>query len=566
MDSSKNNLLVFGACGAAFAALLALSWWPNAGCGFLAWIAFAPFGFAVLRAATVKNAFLFGVYAGFLFYALTLYWIYPTCRAGDVAAPVALAAWLALALVLSLEWGLLALALKRLTVYGGFFPPLAAAALAALEYGKVSFCVHGVWFPWFLTGYTQWKYPAAIQISSVCGVYGVSFAVALTGFALGHAVLKFWDTRRLRACLESPYSAASGAFTSDTSRSSAYRPTGLLVSARCVSEAKSPLSLRKRDSKQALKPAFAALAAPAALLCGLLIYGQARFSGAADSGRTAKIAVLQPNVDQYKKWDERFESEILERLSGMAEKTAAANPGLAAIIWPESALPGPLDEPRYARYAGEIARKTGVWQIIGTVSFSGGKSYVSARAVAPSGEPDARYDKRKLVPFGEFVPARGLLGGFISAVNKLGEFSPGKRVQPPLAAGGLKFGMGICYETIFPWLWRGYPAAGANLLVNITNDGWYLDSAAPWQHFSAAVFRAVETGLPLVRAANTGISGWIDGFGRVRARTALNTEAALVFDVPITPVRAVYSGAGDVFALLMCCAAALALACAGRMR
>ncbi|MDD2773607.1 MAG: apolipoprotein N-acyltransferase [Elusimicrobiales bacterium] len=514
MDSSKKTPLIFGASGAAFAALLALSWWPNAGCGFLAWTAFAPFGFAALRAATVKNAFLFGVYAGFLFYAITLYWIYPTCRAGDVAAPVSLAAWLALALVLSLEWGLLALALKRLAVYGGFFPPLAAAALAALEYGKVSLCVHGVWFPWFLTGYTQWKYPAVIQIASVCGVYGVSFAVAFTGFALGYAVHLF----------------------------------------------------RPGDYPRRRKAAVVAAAAPLALLAGLVFYGHARLGSAADSGPAVKIAVIQPNIDQYKKWNEDFVAEILAKIASLSGKIAAENPGTAAIVWPESALPGSIDDLRYARYVKAVAKQTGAWQIAGTVTSRGDKNYVSACAVSPSGAAGGVYDKRKLVPFGEFVPLRGFLGHFVSAVNKLGEFSPGERSQPPLAAGGLKFGMGICYETIFPWLWRGYPAAGANLLVNITNDGWYLDSAAPWQHFSAAVFRAVETGLPLVRAANTGISGWIDGFGRVRARTALNTEAALVFDVPITPVRAVYSGAGDVFALLMCCAAALALACAGRMR
>jgi apolipoprotein N-acyltransferase len=179
--------------------------------------------------------------------------------------------------------------------------------------------------------------------------------------------------------------------------------------------------------------------------------------------------------------------------------------------------------------------------------------------LAPSGELALRYHKIRLVPFGEYVPIQSMLSavGVGKLVQRVGEFTPGDE----LAVGrmdGERLAVFICYEAIFPDLVRGFAHRGADLLVNITNDGWYGRTSAPFQHLAMAVFRAVENGKYLVRAANTGISAVVDPRGRVRQRTALFERTVLVADVAAVPGTTPYSRHGDVFAW-GCLGAAIAL-------
>jgi apolipoprotein N-acyltransferase len=167
----------------------------------------------------------------------------------------------------------------------------------------------------------------------------------------------------------------------------------------------------------------------------------------------------------------------------------------------------------------------------------------------------------RLVPFGEYVPIESVLtlGGRYSArvVEAVGAFTPGTEY----AIGdvdGRRFGVSICYEAIFPDLLREFTVRGADLLVNITNDGWYGRTSAPHQHFAMAVFRAVENGKYLVRAANTGITAVVDPRGRVLERTELFERRAIVREVPIVPGLTFYARRGDVFAW-GCLGAAVAL-------
>jgi apolipoprotein N-acyltransferase len=181
--------------------------------------------------------------------------------------------------------------------------------------------------------------------------------------------------------------------------------------------------------------------------------------------------------------------------------------------------------------------------------------------VDPEGRLAYRYHKIRLVPFGEYVPLKPLLtlGGRYGAklVRQVADFTPG-REHTLAAVDGHRLGAFICYEAIFPDLVRHFAAGGAELLVNVTNDGWYGRTSAPHQHLSMALFRAVENGRYLVRAANTGISAVVDTRGRVVARTELFEATALVRDVPLLGEATFYARHGDVFAWT-CAALALGL-------
>jgi apolipoprotein N-acyltransferase len=197
---------------------------------------------------------------------------------------------------------------------------------------------------------------------------------------------------------------------------------------------------------------------------------------------------------------------------------------------------------------------------VGSVSRGDGRR-VAAFLVGPDGGQQAEYHKRVLVPFGEYVPMRELLGKFIEPVAALGEFVPGNITQPLMEFRGLHVAPTICYESIFPFLYRGDALRGADLFVNITNDGWYLDTAAPRQHLLVNVFRAVETRRPVLRAANNGISAYIDPYGRIQKLLPLNDVGVLAARVAVNPgaPQSFYVRNGDltVYGCIMLCAAFL---------
>ena len=165
----------------------------------------------------------------------------------------------------------------------------------------------------------------------------------------------------------------------------------------------------------------------------------------------------------------------------------------------------------------------------------------------------AAYRKVKLVPFGEFIPFEWIISFFtknIEVMGALGGFTPGPLDQPLLEAGGIKLGTTICYESIYPQLWRRHNKNGAQLFVNITNDAWFFKTAAPYQHLAVNVLRAAENGRPVLRAANTGFSAYIDGFGNIQKVSNLFTREILTVSVPLSvrPDSTFYAQWGDWFA------------------
>ncbi len=252
------------------------------------------------------------------------------------------------------------------------------------------------------------------------------------------------------------------------------------------------------------------------------------------------LRLVQPNTDQRHKWDPDRRGTHLARLVDLSRSLGKPATGRLAIIWPEAAIP----EYRFADRPGRRALIMRMLPpdsllIAGSPRVEAGRNgtirlFNSLFVLGPHGTILARYDKRHLVPFGEYLPARRLLArvGLEKLTEGSLDFSAGTTPVVVTVPGLPAFAAAICYEAIFPESARRARLAGASFLLNLTNDAWFGSGAGPYQHFAMARMRSVETGLPLVRVAQTGISAVIDGWGRVRARIPLGQRAALDAALP----------------------------------
>jgi apolipoprotein N-acyltransferase len=299
-----------------------------------------------------------------------------------------------------------------------------------------------------------------------------------------------------------------------------------------------------------------ALAAAASLLVLTWGYGEVRLrSSPEEATDMLSVGLIQASVRQQEKWDPERAQENLERHIRLTREAAGA--GARLVIWPESSVPGFFDHsPRLAAQLRALAEQLDIFLIFGNDDVrldpeGSRRILVGAKMLAPDGELTLRYHKINLVPFGEYVPLKSLftLGGRFTGrvVRQVADFEPG---AGPVVARleGDRLGVFICYEAIFPDLSRAYADAGAGLLVNITNDGWYGRSSAPYQHFAMARFRAVETGRYLARAANTGISAVIDPLGRVQVSSRLFEERVVMGRIGFRYDKTPYVRFGDVLA------------------
>lgn len=320
--------------------------------------------------------------------------------------------------------------------------------------------------------------------------------------------------------------------------------------------------------------------APAAAGVGLALllgHGALRVSGdGSPPVPGARLRVMQPNLPQDAKFNPRNGDAILSHyLALSAGPDGAGLAGITHLVWPESAFPFLLHR------SPEALERIGQALPPGTVLVTGaarmgeplpgeeaGRFFNAIQVVAQDGTILASYDKTHLVPFGEYVPApvAALIRavGLRAFVHIPGGFSPAER-RLPLAVPGLRaVAASVCYEAIFP----GAVVPGGlrpSLILNVTNDAWFGATPGPHQHFAQARLRAVEEGLPLVRAANTGISAVVDPYGRVLQALPLGVEGVLDAAVPAALPATLYSRYGDrvVCLLLLAC---LALSLAARPR
>ena len=308
-------------------------------------------------------------------------------------------------------------------------------------------------FPWALIGLSQYKNLSIIQCADITGAWGVSFLI-------------------------------------------------VLINTACY------LILRKQSRVKVFLIC-------ATILCVFLIYGfyklnyKPAFSG---NEKFVKISVVQGNIPQYLKWDKQAADFILNNYKALTSAVAVQDtPDL--IIWPEASVPGlwGQDDAEFAQVFS-LARRLNTNLLVGAVGYLNQGYFNSALFINQQGALVTTYNKLHLVPFGEYIPLKNIFP-FLETIAPIGDIQPGR--EHTLFRQPANFGVLICFEDLFPELSREYIKRGARFLVNITNDAWYKEGSAPYQHFAASVFRSVENRVYLARSANTGISGFIDPAGRI---------------------------------------------------
>jgi len=464
---------------------------------FLAWFSMVPF-FVGLTEHTEKTIFKAGLSFGFAFFFGTQYWIYHSItHYGNVPFLISLFIVVLLCLYEALYIAFFALftsfVLKRsrLPIF-----LIAPALWVCIEFLR-GIIITG--FPWSYIAHSQYTFLPLIQISDITGAYGVSFLVVGLNSILADFLL-----------------------------------------------------LQKRRKKIPLYPTMPTYTGVLIFLIFLsfsLIYGYVRLHERPEND-PLRITVVQGNIEQDKKWDPTYQDSVFD--SYMSLTRSAAQEQLDLVVWPETAVPFffGTDRDFTDRLIG-FQQENNTPLFFGSVlvrPLSSRKYRLTNSAILLNGNGQVidSYDKIHLVPFGEYVPLRTLLFFIDKLVEGVGDYVSGNEHTIFRAPFG-SFAPAICYELVFPSLIRSFFAKGGDFLVTITNDAWFGSTSGPYQHFVAGVFRAVENRKPVVRAANTGISGFIDGYGRILSKTNLFKRETLTGK--IIPIKRLtfYTKYGDIF-------------------
>lgn len=479
------------------ALLLALAF-PKANQGWLAWLALVPL-FLALRKAGVKGGLFLGFVFGLLHYLAMVYWTVHTMHHyGNLPIVQATGVLILLAGVLAFFTAAFGGILAWFRLKPQHFLIAAPVLWICLEFLR-TWLFTG--FPWELLGYSQYRYLWIIQFSDLFGVYGVSGLIVFSNAVLAMALLNRLELPWKRAVPSKMLITVAGSF--------------LMVAVLSV-----------------------------------VIYGVVRIHSIDDvaaSSEKIRVAVIQGNINQAQKWDSRFQVRTTVKYRDLSMPSSVGDADL--VVWPETATPFFfLHDEVPTNMVMEGIKSTSAHFIIGSPSYTTGKeSYIyhnSAYLISPQGGIKGKYDKVHLVPFGEYVPLKKWLPFINKMVAQVGDFKPGRQGST-LSWENKSAGMLICYEIIFPELARSMVQNGANLLVNITNDAWFDRTSAAYQHFSMAVFRSVENRRYLARAANTGISGFVDPCGRIVSPTPLFQKAAVNETISLLEVRSLYSRWGE---------------------
>src|SRR6266487_3459808 len=302
-----------------------------------------------------------------------------------------------------------------------------------------------------------------------------------------------------------------------------------------------------------------------AAIVGVLTFGL-RASQVSPPTKPLRVAAVQSNVPQNQKFDPQFTRKILDQFRRLSEIALRSNPPPDLLVWPESSMPGPVLEDRESyQFVTDLAASTDSDLLLGTIDEEGGRAYNAALLVSDGGERVQLYRKLHLVPFGEYVPGRYRVPLLARIVGDQvpGDFDAGKDYTIfGLTNNDVQVAPLICFEDTIGELARLFvlptdTSPGAHLLVDITNDGWFLRSAGSRQHLANAIFRCVETRRPMVRAANTGVTCFVNELGRITQRLqdengSTFTEGVLTGEikVPTEHELTFYTRHGELFAKL----------------
>ncbi len=479
--------------------LLWLSFPGGGGVWPLLFVALVPL-LQVLRQKSSRKAGLYGLICGLLHFTVLLYWIVIVLgRYGGLAWFLSVPALLLLAFYMAIYLAFFAAAASR--ILQAFPAAVALWLLPCLWVGidwLRGFLFTG--FPWMDLGYALYKVPPLIQIADLAGHHGISFLIVLVNCAL----LLF-----------------AGSKSSIRSR------LFILVPALC-------------------------------LIGSAAIYSGVRYTEENKTllaGDTTKIeaGIVQGNIDQGLKWSPDQQQRTVQNYLQQTESLfVSGHPAL--VVWPETALPfypaanGSMQPIEWLVAKDDFALLTGApWYEIVDRTSKKINFFNSALLLQPNGSFGGKYYKTHLVPFGEYVPLKKFLPFLAPLVEAVGDFRSGT-IEQPLVWQQAKLGVLICFESVFPELSRQWVLAGANVLVNLTNDAWYGRSSAPRQSLAMAVLRAVETRRSLIRSANTGISVFVTPAGTISKQSGLFVPWAATEKVVLNDELTVWARYGYLFA------------------
>ena len=494
---------------ALLSSVLQIVSFPSPALYFVSWIALAPLLVAIIDrryAPTLLRSVAFAYFSGVLWYAGTCYWIFHVMHSyGGLSQPVGAGILVLFCLYLALYHAAFGL-LLGIATRSRAFANARALILAPVFWVAVEFArAHITSFPWDLLGYAQVSNLPLTRLATFTGVYGLSFVIALLNTVLA---------------------------------------LGFMLP-------------RERRTAVALTGVLAAIA----LQSGVLVrYPQSQPDHVA--------VLLQENLPILDvNWSPTYYDLTIAQLVQLSTVSRAragsrdSNPAL--IVWPESPAPFFTSDTKFQRWLSALAQDAHAYLIVGSLGVNPraadeSEMFNSAQLVLPDGSLGTRYDKIHLVPFGEFVPFRRLLTFAESLTHDIGEFSRGNQ-RIVLHLDGHGAGAFICYESIFPDEVRRFAQNGAELFVNISNDGWFGESGAPGQHLNMARMRAIENGRWLLRATNNGITASISPLGEVVATAERNHRTVLQAPYVFESGTTFYTRHGDWFAYTCAIISILAL-------
>ncbi len=493
---------------------------PTPNLYWLCWIAFVPLLVAVLRArdpamqmppgfgdtvlpASHGQAFLMGWLSGIIWSAGGCYWVFHTMHVyGGLDTLTSLGVLILFCLALGVHEGIFTVLLAIIANGAGLVRISVRRALVfapflwvGVEYARTRITT----FPWDLLGTAQVDNIPLTRLATVTGVYGLSFEILLVNTAFAAALLTRRPGRRV------------------------------LLSAAIVAAAALQLSI---------------------------------FLQPAPLAATERARLIQQNIPILEAWTPEYYRSTMAQLRQMSlppppEEALGQPTSVDLVIWPESPAPFYTNDPLFRQMVSQIAQDAHAYMIGGTLGVENApprglepqRLYNSASLIAPDGRWVARYDKIHLVPFGEYVPFKAVLGFAHQLVREVGDFVPGKR-HNVFDAGPYKVGVFICYESIFPGEVRQFAFNGGEVFVNISNDEWFGHSAAPYQHLNQARMRAIENNRWLLRATNSGITAAVDPYGRVVASAPRDAVTTLLAPYSVISSTTFYTRHGDWFAWL----------------
>jgi apolipoprotein N-acyltransferase len=487
---------------------------PNFSLYILGWVALAPLIYAILKCreqdvtmvladggqflapATAWQGFLLGYACGLIWYLGSCSWIFHVMHVyGGIGTPLSILLLVMFALYLALYHGLFGLLLALIAARRNGFSLRALVFTPFLWVAVELARTYITGFPWDLLGTTQIDNIPLTRIATVTGVYGLSFEIALVNTAVAAAFLVPYARRKV-----------------------------LLTASLAAAIALQATKLEKPE------------AVPASRGATLV---------------QSNIPILESD------WSLDYLVQTLRSLSALSARPQNEKPGSPGLIlWPESPAPFWVTDLHLRSALANVARATDSYIIAGSIGIehTGEMNrhpdiYNSASVIAPNGAWTARYDKIHLVPFGEYVPFAKLFSFAGGLTRQVGTFARGIS-RAPLDVGNMKAGVFICYESIFPNEVRQLANRGAEVFVNISNDGWYGEGGAPRQHLNMARMRAVENYRWLLRDTNSGITAVIDPYGRIVAEAPRNQRAALQAAYGLEESTTFYTRHGDWFPFL----------------